>query len=289
MREGEPGDYFLLLTSGEVDVEIRGRHVAVAGPGAVVGELAVVSGHPRSATVTARTEVSALAGDAEAFEALLAVPGEYERLVKLVSLRLAEDVRPVPATLPDGTAVRLRPLVPNDRAAYTDAVRGLSPTSLHRRFFTGGQPSQGTIDRLLEVSYTEHFALVAVADHAGEPLGVGRFIRLRRDPTTADLAFGIRDAHQGRGIGTLLLGALGAAAPAAGVRTFTADVLHENAAMRRVLDKAGARFRREEPGVVHTAFPADAAAALLEPALASAVEEAAHDIVTAAGLALIGP
>ena len=57
IREGEPGEEFFLISEGEVDV-IRAEHeVARLGPGDFFGEVALISGEPRNATVVAVTEV----------------------------------------------------------------------------------------------------------------------------------------------------------------------------------------------------------------------------------------
>src|SRR5688500_2712662 len=53
MREGEPGDCFLLISQGSAAVLRDGRKVGTAGPGSVVGELALLRGVPRNATVVA--------------------------------------------------------------------------------------------------------------------------------------------------------------------------------------------------------------------------------------------
>ena len=60
-----------------------------------------------------------------------------------------------------------------------------------------------------------------------------------RAPTTAEVAFVVADAHQGRGIGSVLLEHLAAAARECGIERFEAVVLAENAAMIRVFRDAG--------------------------------------------------
>lgn len=60
------------------------------------------------------------------------------------------------------------------------------------------------------------------------------------------------DAYQGRGIGTLLLGALAVAARVDGIEHFHARVLSDNPPARALGDKVNARWEHEEPGVVTT-------------------------------------
>ena len=53
MREGEFGSEMFVISSGTLAVERDGREVARLGPGSVVGEIALLSEGPRTATVTA--------------------------------------------------------------------------------------------------------------------------------------------------------------------------------------------------------------------------------------------
>lgn len=52
-KQGEPGREFMIISAGTAKVEIDGVTVAHLGPGDFLGELAVISGTPRTATVTA--------------------------------------------------------------------------------------------------------------------------------------------------------------------------------------------------------------------------------------------
>jgi anti-sigma regulatory factor (Ser/Thr protein kinase) len=57
IREGDQGELFYLIARGHVDVSARRRHVRTLGPGNHVGEIALLNGTPRSATVVAREPV----------------------------------------------------------------------------------------------------------------------------------------------------------------------------------------------------------------------------------------
>jgi CRP-like cAMP-binding protein len=58
MREGDAGDVMYALEHGEASVDGRVAAVAQLGPGDVCGEIALPLDVPRTATVTAATDVS---------------------------------------------------------------------------------------------------------------------------------------------------------------------------------------------------------------------------------------
>jgi MFS family permease len=74
VREGEPGERFYVIDSGALDVHAGGRALARLGPGDCFGEIALLRGVPRTATVTAvePAQLQALGRD----EFLAAVTGQ---------------------------------------------------------------------------------------------------------------------------------------------------------------------------------------------------------------------
>jgi pyruvate,water dikinase len=55
--EGTGGAAFFVIVSGEAAVSSKGAHLATLGPGECFGEVALIDGGPRSATVTAATDL----------------------------------------------------------------------------------------------------------------------------------------------------------------------------------------------------------------------------------------
>lgn len=288
-REGEPGDVFWLLLEGAVEVTVStpsGKHrLAEAGPGSIIGELALLRGRPRTATVIAVEACRYLCGRGDAMERLLAIDPVRARIRRLASTRLAQDARPLPWALPDGTRILLRPLLHSDRAALDSALHAMSRESIRRRFFSAVAPSSRLVDYLIDIDYVDHFAWAVLDAPTGEGVGVGRYIR-QPGSADAEMAFTTVDRFQGHGIGTFLLGALGVAAREAGLTRLVAYVMEDNLPMRAVFAKAGGHTKYDDPGVVQvTVDPADASA-LLDPSLQEAIAATVHDVVTAASLAL---
>ena len=75
-HEGDPGDRYYLIREGEAQVSIGGKVVAQLGPGAGFGDLALLTGRPRTATVVAQTELSLAALGRREFGWLVHASGE---------------------------------------------------------------------------------------------------------------------------------------------------------------------------------------------------------------------
>jgi acyl-CoA synthetase (NDP forming)/GNAT superfamily N-acetyltransferase len=160
------------------------------------------------------------------------------------------------ALLRDGTPVHVRPIRPDDRDALVAFHARLSPDTIYRRFFSPRPvlPPKD-VERFTTVDYRDRMALIALIN--GELAGVARY---DRDPSgagdEAEVAFVIEDRHQGRGLGSLLLEHLAAAARERGFTAFFAETLAENRAMLGVFRDAGfVAERRFEDGLVHLRFP----------------------------------
>ncbi|MCW2706782.1 MAG: CoA-binding domain protein [Frankiales bacterium] len=158
------------------------------------------------------------------------------------------------AVLSDGGTVRIRPISPDDAPRLQEMHARLSPDTVYMRFFTMVRTlSDRELARLTNVDHQHRVAFVAVL--RDEIIGVVRFDRLGRT-TDAEVAVVVEDAHQGRGLGPLLLEHLAAAGEDRGIERFVASVLPTNRKMIHVFRSAGYVVERQfADGLVELGYP----------------------------------
>lgn len=142
--------------------------------------------------------------------------------------------------------VLLRPVKISDEPLLKDFFYSLSDKSLYRRFVSARQDMpHERLQEFVVIDYTREMVILAVipGDGKEELVGVGQY-SINEGTHTAEVAFVVRDDHQNRGIGTVLLDYLTQLAKRQGLRGFTAEVLAENKAMLHVFEKAGFDMRR---------------------------------------------
>ena len=168
----------------------------------------------------------------------------------------------------DGRIVHLRPILPGDADALVRMHESLSDRTRYFRYF-GPHPriSPAELERFTVVDHHSRVALICLL--GDEIIAVGRYEGLpgdggpggttgTPDADSAEVAFVARDDHQGRGLGSILLEHLAAAARENGLRRFEAEVLAENHTMVRVFRQAGYQVSRAfEDGVLHLEFDID--------------------------------
>jgi CRP-like cAMP-binding protein len=285
MRQGEQAVSFILIHSGAAEVNHTGEDgevVLSVSAGVIVGEIALLRDKPRTATVTATEVLSGYMGDAKAFGVMADLPGVSERLLRTVRQRLAAFISPIEVEFSGGTELMLRPVLPGDSERSDHPSVEFSSETLYRRFMSTRAPSPSLMNYLFQVDYVDHFVWVLVDGAEGPVVADVRFVRDVADPAIAEIAFIVADDYQGRGIGSFLMDALTIAARVGGVQRFTARLLAENLAMRAILDRFGAEWERDEPGVVTTEFEVPALDRLrIEPGLAEDVRAMARQVVRA--------
>jgi CRP/FNR family transcriptional regulator, cyclic AMP receptor protein len=93
MTEGSRGREFFVLIEGTADVRSNTRLLPSLGPGDFFGEIALVTEHPRTATVTTATPVHALVITDRAFRQLMHDSPEIQgKVLEAVASRLAHSI-----------------------------------------------------------------------------------------------------------------------------------------------------------------------------------------------------
>jgi CRP-like cAMP-binding protein len=91
-RQGQRGQEFVVLVDGVADVTRNGKIINKLGPGDFVGEIALVTGRLRTATVTTRTPSTLLVLHAAAFRTLLRdAPAIQAKVLEAVAERLPAE------------------------------------------------------------------------------------------------------------------------------------------------------------------------------------------------------
>jgi CRP/FNR family cyclic AMP-dependent transcriptional regulator len=87
-KEGRIDREFFMILSGSVAVTRGGRRIATLGPGQFFGELAAVSPAPRSATVTALSDLTVLIIGPRELTQMFEIPGFRDSLLTSMATRL---------------------------------------------------------------------------------------------------------------------------------------------------------------------------------------------------------
>ncbi|MDQ0734402.1 bifunctional acetate--CoA ligase family protein/GNAT family N-acetyltransferase [Arthrobacter agilis] len=192
--------------------------------------------------------------------------------------------------LRDGGTGHLRPISPSDADAVQAFHVRQSQNSIYLRFFTyKAKLSAKELKRFTEVDHRDRVAFVIT--RGADIIGIGRYDRLD-DPLEAEVAFNVSDHHQGRGVGSILLEHLAAAARENGIRRFSAEVLPENRKMITVFAEAGYEVERHfDDGVVMLSFdidPTRKSQAVMESREHRAEARSMAELLTPSSVAVIG-
>ncbi len=159
--------------------------------------------------------------------------------------------------LRDGGIAQIRPVRADDAEAVHAMFHRMGRESVYHRFFRHKDDlSAEELSYFTRLDYHDRMAFVALV--GSEVVAVGRYDRLPEEPATAEVAFAVEDAHQGRGIGSQLLSHLTNYARNDGVEAFRAFVLSDNYQMMRLFRGSGYRMKREVGDGMYTVeFPVE--------------------------------
>ncbi len=170
IRAGDPAGSAYVVRQGRLEVEVDGRLVRELGPGAILGELALLTGEQRSAGIRARRDSTVLELPRDAFDDLLATDATASRLVLTqVAQQLrtagasAEKVRPTQPTVV--AVVGLHPGAGTSEVAEALARR----LAVHLRVATLGMVGPDGLARAEQ----DHDRVVLVAPSVDDPAQPG--------------------------------------------------------------------------------------------------------------------
>jgi len=92
-KEGASGKEFVVIVDGAAEVRRRGRKINELGSGDFLGEIALISGAPRTATVKTTEPTRALVLTAPAFRSLMRrVPSIQLKVLAALARRIPDDL-----------------------------------------------------------------------------------------------------------------------------------------------------------------------------------------------------
>lgn len=143
--------------------------------------------------------------------------------------------------LPDGAAVLIRPIRPEDEPMWQQLLANSSPETIRLRFgYLFQTPTHQMATRFCFIDYDREMALVAEMNTNGarQIVGVGRLIA-DADHQEAEFATLVGDPWQGRGIGTLLMDACLDLCRRWGIRRVWGETSPDNSRMLGMFERRG--------------------------------------------------
>lgn len=191
--------------------------------------------------------------------------------------------------LKDGRVAQLRPILKEDAERLVEFYSRVSEQSKYFRFFAPYPTlSDKDVTRFTTVDNDRRVAFVVTLHST--IIGVGRYDAITDDE--AEVAFLVEDAHQGRGVGQLLLEHLAQAGRERGIRTFVADVLPSNSRMQQIFREMGYQVDgMVDGGVTRLTFriePTDLAVGVMRAREQRAEAASIERIFRARSIAVIG-
>ncbi len=171
--------------------------------------------------------------------------------------------------LKTGEGILIRAANEGDIPLVSDFMKRLSRESLRMRFMAAvSEVPQSVIEDLCTGDFREKGCLLAIKKENGKEkvIGLGNFISAG-NTRTAEVAFLVEDAYQGKGISTILLEKLAGIAAGNGYIEFIAEVLPDNQPMLNVFKKSGFSIHQVwGSDAVHIEFPVSGGAEVWEQA-----------------------
>jgi GNAT superfamily N-acetyltransferase len=150
--------------------------------------------------------------------------------------------------LADGGEVTVRRGRAPDVPAIIEMHRRCCAATLGQRYFATGQAPGPPLVRLAGTSVGGRNLIATTAE--GQVVGVANLLTGSRAPGTAEVAFLVDDAWQGRGLGTAMARRIAAVAASLGITEIRAYALATNTRLPRMLRRAGYDIESRIDGTV---------------------------------------
>jgi GNAT superfamily N-acetyltransferase len=134
--------------------------------------------------------------------------------------------------LPDGSAVFMRPIKPDDQKLYARFFELETPDDIRFRFFGPVKRRDAAFfSRFTTIDYEKAMAFIAIDEASGEMLGVARLHDDASGDASGEYAIVVRSDHKSHGLGWHLMQMIIEYARAKKLRSVKGQVLYENKAM----------------------------------------------------------
>lgn len=261
IERGDPPGPLVLVLDGTASVLRDDREIGRVTRGSWFGELSLLEDRADRARVVALDDMVVAVVDPSQVERVLSLDEVAAQVDSTARRRRAanraREAAVVEIPWRGEQTLWLRPLVAADWELFATGDQDrVSERSLRMRFFTTPPLTEARFRQLTDVDLRTAFAWAAFVDDL--IVGVGRHVLTAEQPTTAELAVLVADAHQRLGIGRVLVEAAIVAAEVHGATELLALARSSNTGIRRLLGDLGASFvGSDERGVVEARWPVD--------------------------------
>jgi acetyltransferase len=148
--------------------------------------------------------------------------------------------------LPDGAAVHIRQLRPDDEPLYGPFLEAVTVDDVRLRFFGPVKEfSHDFLARFIQIDYAKAMAFIALDEATGAMLGVAR-LHDKTDTTSGEFAILIRSDLKSHGLGWQLMQLIIAYARAKGLPAIEGQVLRENEPMLHMCRELGFEISEDQ-------------------------------------------
>lgn len=162
VHQDEPGDAAFLIVAGRLVAQVNGADVGMVGRGETVGEMALITGEPRSATIIARRSTRTLRIDADDFSAVVGShPETHRRLTTLLVDRLRGTLTGRPSWIGHSTVIGVAAADAGQARQFSERLSGAVTGQGGRAALVNANAGSGAGPELYELETSADVVVVA--------------------------------------------------------------------------------------------------------------------------------